>query len=329
MDLIAAAGLGLALTVTPVPLPGGGAGVGFDDLGFSSRLGRVLVPAGRSGALDLIDPATRKIESIGGFSAADSFTGGHGEGVTSVDEGRGLLFAVDRTARQLVVVDPGSRKVLAKAPLAGGPDYVRFVEPTGEVWVTEPEDERIEVFTLPAGSAGAPVHAAFIAVKGGPESLVIDAARGRAYSNFWKSTTVAIDLRKRTVVENWPNGCEGSRGLALDSKRGFLFIGCAEGKAVTLGLERGGAVLGSISSGSGVDIISFNPALSHLYLPGGKSATAAILGVSAAGALTLLDTVKTAAGAHCVVTDDRGQAWICDPSHGQLLLVQDSLPSVR
>ena len=52
----------------------------------------------------------------------------------------------------------------------------------------------------------------------------------------------------------------------------------------------------------------------------------AILGISKAGALTLLSTVKTARGAHCVAADDHHQAWICDPDHGQLLLVDDTYP---
>lgn len=41
-----------------------------------------------------------------------------------------------------------------------------------------------------------------------------------------------------------------------------------------------GAQLGSTSSGSGVDIIGYNPRLAHAYLPGGASGTIAIIGVS-------------------------------------------------
>src|SRR5262249_6661273 len=41
-----------------VALPSGNAGIGFDDLRYSSTLHRVLVPAGRTGTLDLVDPDT-------------------------------------------------------------------------------------------------------------------------------------------------------------------------------------------------------------------------------------------------------------------------------
>jgi hypothetical protein len=317
-----------ALTAIPFPLPGAAGGIGFDDLAFVPRLKRLLVPGGRTGNLYLVDPAGKQVEAIGGFSAKTEAGGGHGDGITSADTGNGWIFVTDRTALRLDVVDPTTKKIVSGAPLASGSDYVRFVAATNEVWVTEPDEDRIEVFTLPAGYAPVPAHAAFIKVPGGPESLIIDAGRGRAFTNLWEEATIAIDIKSRAFLAHWENGCKGSRGLALDAKRGFLFVGCAEGKAVVLDVDHGGAVLDTVSDGSGVDIIAFDAGLSHLYLPGAKSATMAILGVSAAGKLSLLGNVKTAAGSHCVVSDDQRQAWVCDPQGGKLLLVADTLPAV-
>src|SRR5882724_6750221 len=313
----------------PIPLPGGEGGIGFDDLSFAPTLGKLLIPAGRTGNLDLIDPVTRQIAPLAGFSSQGSFVQGHGEGTTSADFGRGLIFATDRTALKLVVLDPATRGVVAKADLAGSPDYVRWVASTGEIWVTQPDKDRIEIFTLPTSGPPVPAHKEFVAVAGGPESLVVDTQRGRAYTNLWKDKTLAIDLKTRAIAARWPNRCTDSRGIALDARRGLLFAGCAEGKAVVLDLLHDGAVRDTLSAGSGVDIIDYNPRLGHLYLPGGKSETMAILGVSKAGKLTLLSTVKTAHAAHCVVADDHHQAWVCDPGHGRLLLVHDTLPAIE
>jgi DNA-binding beta-propeller fold protein YncE len=144
VGMLAASG---AIKPTPLALPGGESGIGFDDMGFAPSIHKVLVPAGRSGNLDLIDPDTKQVTAIGGFSSRSSFGGGHGQGVTSADEGRGLLFATDRDARQLKVVDPKTQSVITTAPLAAGPDYVRYVSTTGEIWVTEPGAARIEVFS--------------------------------------------------------------------------------------------------------------------------------------------------------------------------------------
>jgi hypothetical protein len=311
--------------VTPLALPDGTGGIGFDDLRYDPTLGRLLVPAGRTGNLDLVDPQTLVVTAIGGFSAQQRFGGGHDEGTTSVDAGHGLLFAIDRTAMRLDVVDPAAGTIIASARLASSPDYVRYVAASSEVWVTEPDHEQIEVFTLPDGKA--PAHAAAIAVQGGPESLVIDTQRRRAYTHLWNGATVAIDLTSRTIVAQWQNGCDGSRGIALDERRGFLFAGCAEGKAVVLDVDHDGRQLASLRVGAGVDVIDYNPTLAHLYLPGASSATMAIVGVSGSGDLLLLGTAATVPGAHCVAADAHGDAWVCDPDHGQLLRMSDPFPA--
>jgi len=206
---------------------------------------------------------------------------------------------------------------------------VRWVAPAGEIWVTQPDSDRIEIFSLPASGAPVPAHKEFVATPGGPESLVVDSAHDRAYTHLWKATTLAIDLKTRAIVARWPNRCAGSRGIALDARRGLLFAGCAEGKAVVLDLQHDGAVRDTLSAGAGVDIIDYNPRLGHLYLPGATSETMAVLGVSRAGKLSLLATVKTAPAAHCVVADDHHQAWVCDPGRGRLLLVDDTLPAIE
>jgi DNA-binding beta-propeller fold protein YncE len=302
-------------------IPGGSGGIGFDDLRFSPSLKRVLVPAGRTGTLILIDPTTQRMDTIGGFSSSAQYGGGHGEGITSVDEGGGLLYVTDRSSKRLEVVDPVSKRVLARAPLGASPDYVRYVAPAHEIWVTEPDAERIEIFRV--GEPGAaPVSAGSIPVRDGPESLVIDAAGRRAYTHRWSGKTVVLDTGSRRPIAEWSNGCGGSRGIALDTHRKQLFVGCAEGKAVVLSAETG-KMLGSFSAGDGVDIIDFDPGLSHFYLPGGKSATMAILQVSPDGTLSLRRTVPTASGAHCAVTDGAGHVYVCDPKKGAILVIED------
>jgi hypothetical protein len=91
----------------------------------------------------------------------------------------------------------------------------------------------------------------------------------------------------------------------LDEKRGFLFAACDEGSLRVINPDTG-KIIGTASSGDGVDIIAYNPKLGRIYLPGGDSATMAIVGISAAGSATVLRTVKTAKGAHCATTNDHG-----------------------
>jgi len=283
----------------------------------------VIIPAGRTGAIYLIDPLTLKLEGISGFTASSKFNGGHGEGVTSADLGGGFVFATDRSSQMLDVIDASARKLAASVKLAGEPDYVRYVAPSAEVWVTEPREKRIEIFSLGAGKPH-PAHIAYIDVQGGPESLVIDEKTGRAFTNLWTSSTVAIDLRSHKELARWPNGCAGSRGLALDSSRHLLLVGCEEGKLEVLD-ARSGQRLGEARSGSGVDIIGYSPTLGHAYLPGAESATIATISIDPGGAAHVLNTVSTVRGAHCTTADDSGHVYVCDPERGRILVFTDPL----
>jgi DNA-binding beta-propeller fold protein YncE len=306
--------------VTPLPLPDGKAGIGFDDLRFDPASGQLLIPAGRTGNVDLVDPVTKKITPIAGFSKAPKYDSGHGQSVTSVDVGGGLLYATDRTAQKLVVADLAQKKILHQVALASAPDYVRYVAASKEVWVTEPGQARIEIFSL---ASGKPVHTSFIPIPGGPESLAIDERRGRAYTHLWKVKTVAIDVRTHNVVATFAAGCAAPRGIWIDSARGYLLVGCEDGTATALDVDHDGRLLSKVQSGRGVDIIAYDAKRAHLYLPGDESATMAFIAVGRGGQLRVLGTTPTVEGAHCVTTDERGHAYVCDPTHGQLLVIDD------
>lgn len=310
--------------VTPIALPGANGPVGFDDLRFSPELHRIIVPAGRTGRVDLVEPRDHAVEEIAGFSTSRNPRRGHGESTTSADAGSGLLFASDRTRRELVVADPTTRRIVARVALGGGPDYVRWVAPTREVWVTEPERNVIETFRLEATSPPTLTGTGTIDVPDGPEALEIDASRGRVYTNTWHDATLDVDIVARTVAARWENGCRGSRGLALDVRRGLVFVGCDEGAVVALDARHDGQARGRARTGAGVDVIAFSASLSHLYVPAEDAATIAIIDVAGDGTLSPLGEVRTARGAHCVTADDAGGVYVCDPEHGRLLTFHDS-----
>jgi DNA-binding beta-propeller fold protein YncE len=316
-------------TLSPLALPGVDGHVGFDDLRFSAELHRVLVPAGRTGRLELVEPGKHQVAEIAGFSASRGSGRGHGEGTTSADAGEGLVFASDRTQRTVVVADPMARRVIARAKLGGGPDYVRWVGPTHEVWVTEPGEKVIETFRVEGSAPPRLTRTGTIEVPDGPESLEIDPGRRRAYTNTWHGETIAIDLESRGIVGRWKNGCKGSRGLAVDVERAFVLVGCDEGEAVLLDAGHGGKVMGRAPTGDGVDIIAYDGRLSHLYVPGGEAADLTVIGVTGAGALDVLGKVETARDAHCVTADDLGDVYVCDPARGRLLTFRDPFPASR
>ncbi|MGH7438163.1 MAG: YncE family protein [Polyangiaceae bacterium] len=311
-----------------VPLPSGDAGIGFDDLQFSSTLRRVIVPAGRTGRVDLVNPDDSGVTTIAGFTATDGYqSGSYSDGPTSAVEVRGLLAVIDKTASALVIADPATAQITSSVPLAFAPDYVRRVTSTNELWLTAPTQGQIEVFTLSQQDPPVATNRASIPIDLGPEALVIDETRGRAYTNSFTGQTFAVDLKTRAVVETWTNGCTVSLGIALDEARGFAVIACSEGKLVVLDVAHAGAQLSELTVGNGLDTISYSPTLGHVYAAAGAGATLSIAGLAADGSLTLLKDVATAAGARCVAADDRAHAWVCDPDRGQLLRVADPFPA--
>src|SRR5947207_542327 len=171
--------LGAAGILTPLALPGGEGGIGFDDLRFSPELHKLLVPAGASGRLDLVDPKTQGVSDIAGFSTSPQRERGHSQGTTSADSGDGLIFASDRTAGTLAIVDPAAKRILSSVKLGGAPDYVRWVAPLREVWVSEPGSKTIEAFRLDRTGPPALVRAGSIEVADGPEALAPLRARRR------------------------------------------------------------------------------------------------------------------------------------------------------
>lgn len=327
LALLSLLALPIAAAATPpattlLRIPGGAQGLGFDDIGYVAALDRIVVPAAQSGALVLIDPRDDALRVLPGITPAGGAGKGHDAGTTSASYGAGLLFASDHDAQALLAVNPVSGTVVARAALAAQPDYVRYVAPLRQVWVSEPHARQIERFAVSTGAHPALRRLGVIAVPGGPESLLIDAGTGMAYTNQWRDHTLAIPLRDPHVAARWPNTCTGSRGLALDAAQHTLFVGCQEGKVVALDLDANGRIIASAPVGAGVDIIAWNPLLRHLYAPGAISATMTVLGYDGHG-FTTRASVPTAAHAHCVATDERHQAYVCDPGAGALLVYRD------
>ena len=311
------AGCATGAQIESVPLPDGAAGIGLDDLRYSSTMRGVLVPAGRTGNLDIVDGHSHGVAVISGFSTQATFDGGHDFGATSAEEVDGTLYVTDRTTERIYAVDPVRGVITAMADLAASPDYVRDAG-GGELWVTEPDAEQIEIFRRADLTS-----LATIAVPGGPESLVVDSVRGRAYAHADGGVTFAIDLAGRAVVDTWQNGCTTPKGIALDAARGLLVVGCGEGALVSLDVAGSGAVVGQLTYGNGLDVLGYDPQRHHVYAPGGLSGSLGIVDLAAGGGLQLVRSVVTASGAHCATSDGAGTVYVCDPDGGRLLVIED------
>lgn len=311
-------------TMHPLDLPGVHAHAGFDDMAYIPVLNRIVVPGGVSGKVFLINPKNDKVSRSLRVLPPSKPQHFHGVGTTSAAYMDGYLVASDHNAQSLAVIALDSGKVVSRVHLASGPDYVRFVKPVNQIWVTEPRAQQIQIFAPDLSSTPPTLRpAGKITVKGGPESLVVDTQSGRAYTNQWKRRTLVINVRTHKIIHRWKDGCRGPRGLALAPKQDLLFVGCAEGKAIALNLAHHGTVLASANTGKGVDIIAWNPRLQHLYVPAAHSATLTVLALKNGKTLQPVNVLKAARGSHCVATDGVSTAYVCDPRNGRLLVYHD------
>ena len=299
--------------VHPLALPGGTpAGIGMDYIGFDPATNAVWVPAGNTGLVDVIDPATNKIRQISGFVTKEITVRDRKRtlGPSSVTFGGGAAYIGNRGDQSVCAFDA---KTLAKrncATLASMPDGLAYVAPAKEVWVTTPRDKSIVIL-----DAATLKEKSKLTFEGNPEGFAVDGKRNRFYTNLEdKDQTLAIDLASHKIVAYWSPKCgeDGPHGLRADESTGHLFVACSA-KLEVLDAAHDGAVLSSIDTGNGVDDFDYAPASRLVYVGAARDAKLTIARADAAGHLTLVASVPTAAGARNPAVAKSGAVYL---AHG-------------
>ena len=333
--------------------------ISFDDFTYDSQLGRVIIPAGETGELALFDPANLNKQMITGFSKQTDPSIPI-VGTTSAAEAHGFLFGLDQYTTSIKTVNLSTGKVVSSTALQDAPDYIRYVSATNELWVTEKASSQIEIFSMSNASPPVLQSSGDISVPNGPEALIIDEARGLAFTNKPKqSLTAVIQLRTHSVIYEWGNGCSQARGMAVDDADGYLFVACREGKIVVMDMNNDGFQIANQNYGSKLDFVAYNPNNHHVYLPSNGSGIVAIFqlqsvvptplptdtnvpGTTATPSptstpgptptpnintsLLWIGSADTAIGSKCVTTDNQNNIWVCDPTTGQIFVIRDIFP---
>jgi DNA-binding beta-propeller fold protein YncE len=299
--------------------------ISFDDFIYDSHLRRVIIPAGETGDVVLIDPKNMHDQVISGFSQqvdpANPIVG-----ATAVAVAGGYLFGLDQNTHTIKTIDLSTNNVVGSIPLKTAGDYIRYISATDELWVTEKNLNQIEIFSVSKDSPPTLQSTGNILVPNGPEGLVIDDGRGLAYTNRPnQSLTDVIQVMTHTVISQWGNGCSSAKGMAVDENDGYLFVACNEGKLVVMDINNNGFQITSQNYGGELDFVAYNPKLHHVYLPSSASGILAIFQFNKIS-LRLLGTADTAIQSKCVTTDDFNNIWVCDPNNGQVFFIHDTFP---
>lgn len=131
--------------VTRLQLPDAKGVVALDYFAYDHRHVRVWVPASNLGVVAVIDAATDKVTTVGGFQTGEVELLGKKRllGPTSVSIGEGVVYIGNRGDSSICVVDAENLTLLQclrigdpAAGLAAAPDAVVYVATTKELWVT-------------------------------------------------------------------------------------------------------------------------------------------------------------------------------------------------
>jgi hypothetical protein len=319
----------------------GGEGLGFNDIEYSTDFHRVVVPGGRTGKVYFVDPDDNQVNVIGGFSYIRYWDLRKEDGPTGVGFGRGFVMVTDRTSTRLSVVDPAVGKIVGSAAEQSGGVGVRFVPTTNEIWLTEPDLDQFEIYSLPEHPPLDPISIGTIPLHDhyarGPEEPCVDVTRRRVYATHFtppgpggSAMVMAFDMYTHALVDQWPSTCLLGHGMRLDETRGFLYLACGEGTVVAMDVANHGHIISSVqTNGANYDIMGIEPNLSHIYLNGDGCSCLNILGISAAGTLSILGTFDSPTGSQSVTADEKGHVWMADPYRGRLIKMNDPFPASR
>lgn len=308
--------MGVHLAAVAVPLPGVHGSASLDYFAVERAAGRVWIPEGSTGMVYVLDLATKKVVSVGGFGKTHP-------GLNAVSLGDGWAFVGNRRAAEVCTVDVHLFKRIACAALSASSDGVAYVAATKEVWVTSPGDCTLTIVDV--HNPAHPKETAHVAVAGQPEGYAVDDAGRLFFTNLEdKNQTLVVDVPARKVVKTWSPHCGagGPRGLAYDGKRQFLFVACTDGvRVLDARRDGGGGLLASLTVGAGVDNIDYLDLTHRLYVAAGKASRLSVAEVGDKGDLTLLASVATVPGARVVVVATDGTAVVGDPTRGGVLVL--------
>jgi DNA-binding beta-propeller fold protein YncE len=312
---------GTRYSVRSIALPGGtGQGIAMDYLAFDPTTKMLWVPAGNTGAVDVIDTNSGQIRQIGNLPTAEVTNGDRKRtvGPSSATVGQNVVYVGNRADATICSYNAASLSRNACGHVPSMPDGVSYVANTKEVWVTTPRDNTIRI--LDAAHLDEKSH---IVLEGAPEGYAVDRKRGLFYTNLEdQDKTVAIDVRTRKIVSTWKSSCgeAGPRGIVVDAQANLVFVACTD-RVETRDPRHQGRVVASVATGAGVDSIDYSAAKHQIYAGAARSGDLTIIDVGRAGHLAIANHVATSQGARNGVLAANGSIYLTHSAGNELMVV--------
>lgn len=266
----------------------GGEG-GWDYITVDAKNHRLYVPRSTH---------TMVIDADSGKTVADIPGQKHNHGVALVPEaGRG--FITDG-AGSIVIFDLKTNTVLGTVAAKPDADGIIF-DPASGLVLAVSGDEGVLMTLKPDADPKTAAIDSPIDLGGKPEFLASDGA-GKAYVNLEDKNEVAVvDIKARKVLAHWPVAPGGSPvGLAIDTQKRRLFIGCRDPQKMIVMSADDGKVLADLPIGMGVDATRFDANHAFASCRDGKLE---VIRETASGKFEISQTVTTPLGARTMDVD--------------------------
>jgi hypothetical protein len=266
----------------------GGEG-GWDYVTLDAKAHRLYVPRSTH---------TMVIDAESGETIADIPGQKHNHGVALVpDAGRGFI---SDGVGSVVVFDLKTNAVLGTIAAQPDADGIIFDKASGLVLVVS-GDNGVLMSLKPDADPKTGIIDPPIDLGGKPEFLVSDGA-GKVYVNLVDKNEVAVvDIKARKVLAHWPTAPGGAPvGLAIDTEKRRLFVGCRNPQKLIVMSADDGKVLADLPIGAGVDATRFD---GHQAFASCRDGKLEVAGESAPGKFEILQTVTTPVGARTMDVD--------------------------
>jgi hypothetical protein len=140
-----------------------------------------------------------------------------------------------------------------------------------------------------------------IELGGKPEFLAAN-GQGKAFVNLVDKDQVAVvDTKAGKVLDHWPVAPGGSPvGMAMDTQKHHLFIGCRRPQKMIVMSSEDGKVLADLPIGAGVDATKFDDGNAFGSC---RDSTLAVVSETSPGKFDVVQTVQTKPGARTMGVD--------------------------
>src|SRR2546430_10993802 len=149
-----------------------------------------------------------------------------------------------------------------------------------------------------------------------PEGAAADGKGHIFVNNESKHTIQVIDVKTWKATASWPLApCEGPTGIAYDKASNRIFSGCNK-TSVVLDASTG-KVVASITNGTRVDALGWDPSRKLIFIPNGGEGNVTVVHQDSADKYTVVATVNTFVGAKTIAVDPKTHnAYLFQPERG-------------